>query len=320
MPAPDSASNQVASTPSLAQALDQCAKRWWSASLLAKVAGFLVGSSITVLPPEPVPFLIAGCTILAELCMFRSDAIKSTSQRFRRKLDIADGFGWQIPSNELSDVLVRCSWWVQKRARTHPVANAYFASTEPPGAIRALQNVSESAWWTKHNAERMGTICWAIVCIGVIISFVSLIVTLQGTGDHTAQVNAARIVTAFLMLFLSLGIVKLAIGYSSLSKNSASSEAAAERMLHAKDAINELDAFKVMYEYHLGRAVGPIIPTWLWKLRQEHLDRTWKELRGYRGRTPPATAATGDGHLRRRIRVNSPPCSETKGCKTSVAR
>ena len=268
---------------SLAEALDHCAKRWWGASLLAKVVGFVIGTCIDLLPPQPVPFLVAGCTVLAELCLYRSDAIKSTAQQFRRKLDLQDGLGWQIPNTDLSDLIVQCPSSVKKRARKHPM-EPYFASTDPLGPARALKNVSESAWWTKHLARLMATVCRNSVIVGVILSFISLIVTLQATGTHTAQVNVARIITAFLMLFLSLGLIKLAIGYSSLSKNSAGSETAAERALQTT-APEELAAFKVMYDYHLNRAAGPLIPTWIWRMRRDELNQTWKEHRNGPGAT-----------------------------------
>jgi hypothetical protein len=276
MAAADSATNHALSPFALAEALDHCAKRWWGASLLAKVGGFVLGACINLLPPEPVAFVVTGCMVVAELCLYRSDAVKSTAQQFRRKVDLQDGLGWHIPNTDLSDLLVECPSSVKKRARKRPT-EPYFASTNAPGPVRALKNVSESAWWTKHLAQRMATICRNTVIVGVILSFISLIVTLQATSTHTTQVSVARIVTAFLMLFLSMGLIKLVIGYSGLSKNSASSEAAAERALQATP--EELVAFKVMYDYHLNRAVGPVIPTWIWKMRRDELNQTWKEHR-----------------------------------------
>lgn len=269
--------NNPMSPYSLAKALDDCAKRWWGASLGTKGLGFLTGALISVLPPEPVPFIVAGFTLLAELCSYRSDAIKSTAQQFRRKLDLQDGFGWQIPAADRSDLQVRCSWWVKKRVRTHPVNEPYFVATDPPGPLRALKNVAESAWWTKHLAQRMATYCWTVMVVGIIGSFITLIVALQATSTHTLQVSVAKLVTAFLMLFLSLGLIKLALGYSSLSKNSDSSEKAADRA--QTGTADELGAFKVMYDYHLNRAAGPLLPTWLWKLRNDDLNQSWKEHR-----------------------------------------
>jgi hypothetical protein len=285
MPAAEPARNHVLSPFALAEALDRCAKRWWGASLAAKILGFVTGACINLLPAEPVPFLVAACTLIAELCLYRSDAIKSTGQQFRRKLDLQDGFGWQIPNTDLSDLLVRCPSSVKKPPRKHLVTEPYFASTEPSGPLRALKNVSESAWWTKHLAETMANVCRAIVTIGITGALIILIFALHTTSTHTAQVNVARIVTGVLMLLLSMGIIKLAIGYNSLSKNSTSSEAAAERALQATTPPEQLAAFKVMYEYHLSRAVGPIIPTWIWKIRKDELNQTWKE---HRNETPPA--------------------------------
>lgn len=277
MSAAPATSNPI-SPYSLAKALDDCAKRWWGASLGAKGLGFLTGALSTVLPPEPVPFVVAAFTLIAELCAYRSDAIKSDAQKFRRKLDLQDGFGWQIPSTDRSDLLVRCSSWVKNRARTHEVTEPYFAATDPPGPRRALKNLCESAWWTKHLAQRMATYCWTIMVIGVTGSFITLIIALQATSTHTVQVNVAKFVTAFLMFFLSLGVVKVALGYSSLSKNSESSERGADRALQSAIP-EELDAFKAVYDYHLNRAAGPLLPTWLWNLRKDELNQTWQEHR-----------------------------------------
>lgn len=270
--------NNPISPYALAKALDDCAKRWWGASLGAKSLGFMTGALISVMPSEPVPFIVTACTLIAELCAYRSDAIKGSAEQFRRKLDLQDGFGWQIPSADHSDLVVRCSSWVKTRARTYPVNEPYFAATDPPGPVRALKNVCESTWWTKHLAQRMATYCWTIMVVGLIGSFIALIVALQATNTHTVQVNVARLVTAFLMLFLSLGVIKLALGYSSLSKNSESSERAADRALQAATP-EELGAFKVIYDYHLNRAAGPLIPTWIWRMHRDELNQTWKDHR-----------------------------------------
>lgn len=259
----------------LAQALDRCAKCWWGASLVLKCLGFAAGACIALLPAEPVPFIVAACTILAELAMYRSDAVKATAQLLRRKLDLQDSFGWPIPNTELSDLVVRYPASVKARAKSHPVTEAYFASDEPPGPTRALQNVSESAWWTKHLSETMAGICLTVLIIGIVGALVVVIVALQTTSAHNAQVNVARIVTGFLMLLLSMGTIRLTLGYAGLAKKAANSEAAADRALQAQTT-EQLDAFRIMYDYHITRALGPIIPTWIWKLRQEELNQTWK--------------------------------------------
>jgi hypothetical protein len=124
----------------------------------------------------------------------------------------------------------------------------------------------------------MARFCGIVVTISVVAALVVLIGALQTTGEHSTQSNIARIVTAFLVLLLSLGAIKLLLSYNSLSKNSASSEAAAERALQGSN-VEQIEALRIMYDYHHSRALGPIIPTWIWKRRQASLNQTWQALR-----------------------------------------
>src|SRR5204862_4385329 len=104
----------------------------------------------------------------------------------------------------------------------------------PPSPARALQSVSESAWWTKHLSETMMNVCLTALIIGIVGALVVLIVALQTTSAHNTQVNVARIVTGFLMLLLSMGTIRLTLGYSRLAKKAANSEATADRALQAQ--------------------------------------------------------------------------------------
>jgi hypothetical protein len=38
-----------------------------------------------------------------------------------------------------------------------------------------------------------------------------------------------------------------------------------------------------MYDHHLNRAAGPLLPTWLWTLRKDGHNQPWKELRNGAG-------------------------------------
>lgn len=259
----------------LARSLDDCAKWWWGASLTLKALGFATG--ILILFPvaqEPLPFIVAALTVLAELAILRSDALKGMGQGIRRKLDLQDSFGWEIPNTDFSDLLVRCPQSVKARAQRDKSTEPYFASAEPVGPTRALHNISESAWWTKHLAETMANLCITALVLGVIGALVVLIIALQTLQAHSAQVNTARIVTGFLMLLLSTGLIKLILGYNSLAKKAGNSEAAACRLLKTQEP-KELDAFRTMYEYHVDRANGLIIPTWIWKHRKDELNQIW---------------------------------------------
>lgn len=259
----------------LARSLDDCAKWWWGASLILKALGFAAGILIFLpVPQELLPFLVAGFTILAEVTIVRSDTLKGMGQGVRRKLDLQDSFGWDILKTEFSDLLVECPRSVKVRALRHDTTEPYFASTAPAGPTRALHNVTESAWWTKHLAGTMARHCTVALVLGVIGALVVLIIALLTFREHTVQVSTARIVTGFLILLLSTGLIKFILGYNSLAKQASKSEATACRLLQAQRP-EQLDAFRVMCEYHISRATGPIIPTWIWRHRKNELNRIW---------------------------------------------
>lgn len=263
----------------LARALDWCAKWWWGASLIFKLLGFAAGLSIMLpLSAERIPFIVAALTLGSELSWYRSEAIKSRAQGLRRKLDLQDSLGWQMSGAEFSDLLMRCPRSVKARARGDRSTEPYFASKEPPGPRRAFQNVSESAWSSKHLSEQMGHICLTVVILGAVTAVIILVIALQTVGQPDTRASVARVVTALLMLLLSIGIIKLTLGYYGLEQNADRSEQAATRFVDSGHA-GLVDAIKVMNEYHVARAIGPIIPTWIWNLRRNELNATWARYR-----------------------------------------
>jgi hypothetical protein len=124
----------------------------------------------------------------------------------------------------------------------------------------------------------MTRVCGFILVVSVIAAFSVIIISVQSLPQHSAQVNVARVVTGFLMLLLSMGIIKLIVGYHGPSRKGATTEVAADRLLNAKST-DQMEAFRVYYDYHLARAVGPIIPTWVWRLRRRKLQEVWAHRR-----------------------------------------
>jgi hypothetical protein len=263
----------------VAHALDWCAKWWWGASLLFKLLGFLTGVSI-VLPfsAKPIPFIVAVFTLFAELSWYRSEAIKSRGQWLRRKLDLQDSLGWEMSGAEFSDLIIRCPASVKSRARSDGSNEPYFASKEQPGPARAIHNVMESAWWSKHLSERMSQICLGVLIVGAIGAIAMLIVAVQAVDDRDTRSSIARVVTALLMFLLSIGVIKLGLSYSGFAKTAGRIEEAANSLDQSGHA-DLTGAIKIMCEYHIARAVGPIIPTWIWRRRRDELNATWERYR-----------------------------------------
>jgi hypothetical protein len=264
----------------LCSTLERASKVWWGAAMLVRLAGLIVGvmGILGKVPAQPVVFVVAVLGIAAELATLRSDRIRRTGQGLRRQLEFADGLGWEIGAAEYSDLVLRCPSSVKKRARREGPAPQYFASALPAGPERAVENLSESAWWSKHLAESMRGICGLVVIATTLGSIVLLVVAIEGIQDRQALDAVARVVTSVLMLLFSLGLVRLVIAYHDFAVGAARAEEAALRSLTA-GVPDEVNAVKMLHAYQMARAAGPLLPDWVWKWRQQELNELWKSLR-----------------------------------------
>ena len=74
----------------------------------------------------------------------------------------------------------------------------------------------ESAWWSKHLSESMFWTCSTIIGIAIVGSLVALVVSILAITDHNTLSSVARIVTSVLLLGLSCGLLRLAVGSGGL--------------------------------------------------------------------------------------------------------
>jgi hypothetical protein len=185
-------------------------------------------------------------------------------------------------------------------AFSEPSAGNYFASTEPPGARRAVENLRESAWWSMHLSETM----WWIFITLIVLVFVGCIFLLnlsvqdvsqashhaittaqnqgpQPTATPAESVSPAvsasvvKVVTSAVLFIFSYGLFKFATGYFSFSAKSRQVADKAEVILN-NGAIDEVQAIKLWQDYHLARDAAPMLPNWVWKIREKKLNKLWK--------------------------------------------
>ncbi len=272
--------NQTTTDPwILCKCLDRSSKCWWRFSLIFKALPFFVGLAVFIpqISPEPIPFVVAVLTIISELAGYQMERVRGIAQGLRRKLEMLDSFGWEISDREMSDLRARCSGSVKRRVQREVTGEHYFASKEEPGPKRAAENVMESAWWSKHLSESMFRICSTVIGIAIIGSFVALVVSVLAITDHNTLSSVARIVTSVLLLGLSCGLVRLAVGYYSFGQKAGQIEIQAEGLLKKK--VIQVDAIKLLHEYQLARSSAPIIPEWIWKSRRDELNALWSSYR-----------------------------------------
>jgi hypothetical protein len=250
------------------------AKRWFAAAQVVRVVAVFSGllSLRSALAPF-VPFTVFVLTGVAEALLWRSDTIKALAERALRLLEMQNGVGSEPPASELADIAAEAPAHVREGAK-QASREPYYAASTAPGPIRLLQNVQESARWTKHLAGSMFTItlctmiALALLSLTFLITSVNLVVTAQDLRI------VARVVTAALMLVFSLGLFRITIGYNTLRDKARTAEsrgAAAEAA-----GADMVTAIRIVHDYQLARAAAPLIPDWIHRFRSTALN----EIRG----------------------------------------
>jgi hypothetical protein len=269
----------------LRSALFNRCKMLWGVGLSVRFLVFAAGAAIILYPANAklIGFATLVLSLLSEAILWQSDKWKGDAQSLHRKLDFEDGLGWPVTTSEIADLLARYPGNLDKI--TGSGKGSYFASTEPPGVKRALQNLCESSWWSMHLAESMSKILTGVIILVIVgcaillnISVESLPTTSSAsvtqTGQTTRDVVSAsvvKIVTALLLFIVSFGLIRLVVGYFSFSLKSKQINEKAESLLEAR-CDKEVSAIRLWQDYHLSRASAPLLPTWIWWLRQKKLS------------------------------------------------
>lgn len=255
------------------------AKFWFGASLVSKALLFILGA-VTIfgsIYPLFGTLIVFSMTILSEVSILRSDHLKKIANSILIELDLFDSLGWKIASTEISDILARTSGKIRKKAE-EDYGDNYFASREAQGVKRALENLQESAWWSKHLSFFMSYFCLAFIIILLILSIVALIISVHTALNVEIRSNIAKVITSTVMLIFTVGLFRLFIAYYNFGKAAEHCEKHVINCLRQNNC-SEIDTIKAFNEYHLARNASPLIPTWAWKLKQENLNNLWKEYR-----------------------------------------
>lgn len=257
------------------------AKRFWYLALACGVLGplFGLGSSFTSLPAMVAPITLVVFAVLAEVFQWRSDALKDVAESLLRKLDLLDSFGWPISSREMSDLEAQNEGLHGAFVSQAP-KEAYFGSQRTAGVDRALANLEEAAWWSKHLASQVGLVCALVVAALVVAAFLALVISVEAvqatTAAHAAETlhGVGNVVTASLTLVFSLGLTRIAVAYYTFSGKAGTIESQVDLVASRTDH-NETDAVKLWQDYHLARATAPFLPTWVWQMRRKSLNAIW---------------------------------------------
>ncbi len=270
----------------LSRGLYDRAKGLWGVAYALQLGVFGVGITLVFFAASHwVGILLAAAlclSVASEIVLLRFEAAKGIAEELLRKLDLRDSFGWGLDEAEMRDFLARSPSRLTEGLTTEDLGERYFASGQSIGPERALENVQESAWWSKHLASRMVLWCAGAALVLLIGPIAVLVASILATADPEKLSLITQVAVSVLMAGFTFGLLRLAFAYYSFSRESdravVRAESASRRLL-AEGSVSLERALRVVQEYHLARTVAPPIPSWLWRRNQDRLNRLWEQYR-----------------------------------------
>lgn len=263
--------------------LRDSARVWWNVTILCKSAIFLVGILGAFIPflSTASILVILVLSVAAELSGWKSNSVREMWDVVHRELDARDSFGWPISKSEISDIMVQLSKGLRQRVYTEEAASRYFTSVEPPAPTRAIENVQESAWWSKHLARITGYIFAGITIVIILLSIIAVLFIIETINNYNLASTIARSIVSVVMIVFSLDLIRLSKDFFNFSRKASDIERQAERLLESNKQ-DTVEAIKLMHEYQLARATSPMIPQTIFDVLSKDLHEMWRVHRGRR--------------------------------------
>lgn len=252
------------------------AKGYYNKSLGCKLAIYVTGvTSLFVHDQYSITPLIAlFFVIMSEVFLFLSDKYKGVAESLRRKLDFFHSFGWLVSPKEITDILLKLPWKLQQKISSLPGEN-YFMSGSEVGPVKALENLEESAWWSKHLSKIAFNYCLIIISIVVILSGAALYISVNCNLDQQYIPKISKIITSSIMVLFSIGFIKTSIGYFKFHTKSEQVDILLPEKIKSA-TVSVPECVKMWSEYQVARAAAPLIPTIIWEKNKERLNHLWE--------------------------------------------
>lgn len=253
------------------------AKRWLGAASLAQVLVVVLNVGAVFMPSLGGELAVTAAilAILHTAAQWRADRLKDLAESILRKLELFDGLGWPIARKEINDLLLTVPAAVRTRV-TAPAGQAknYFDSPQAPSRQRLLENLEQSAWYTKHQARRMSRIIWIASALAILLTLFTLITSLRSALDQSSADNIARVITSVIVFMFSRGAIRLGFDYDRLTQEAERAEGKARSLLD-KNSATDVEALKALHDYQISRTSSPLLPGWLWNIMEREMNVLW---------------------------------------------
>jgi hypothetical protein len=222
--------------------------------------------------------------LVAECIRWRSDYWKSEGERAKRKWEIADGLGTPLDSKDIADWLAAKPRHFLDDVADSEIQGSLFDSVLSAGPRRAVENVQESAWWSRHLSCKIVFYIGVFLGLIVIGAFFGLSIsigmlkatTVRQSGSFVQ--NIGGIICAALAFVFSINLVRLLADFLEFSTEATDTLRRCIELLKSAE-ITDRDALSVVHDYQTARNAAPLLPTFVWKRHGDHLREQWEEFR-----------------------------------------
>ena len=205
---------------------------WWGVSLTVQIlasAGAALSALFASLPPW-WPVILALASIGALLGRWRADHLRQLGEPLLRQVEFLEGFGWPLNPKLAADALARAIAVEKVAAARAKEQGNFYASNSVRGPLRALENLSESAWWTQQNAHWLAVRATWLVVVLCAAGIWSLVISASAMGTAT-PVTISKLLSAGVALVFAGNLVRLPFEYFRLSANGSEADQKASELI-----------------------------------------------------------------------------------------
>lgn len=260
------------------------AEFWWETAQISRAAVVLIGVYLIFSDSYARWFTLLGSvlSIAYASANWRSSRLKGVANGILSHFELSDGLDWNPSSAQISEWLANTPRPIRNKvfdANAFPgTVTGYFASPREPSIRRLLENLEESGWYTKHQANRMRNIISTAGTLAFLTAVIILGVLVESNLSRATLSDVARAVTAVLVFMFSGGYFLLALDYGHYGHRAEQIEERARALL-SSETVDRDEAIKTLHDYQISRATSPLLPTRVWKAMEEDLNRIWYRTR-----------------------------------------
>lgn len=241
-------------------------KLQWSLAVIAAIAVFL--------PGETWAMIMAGLSFMGALIVtglgLRQRKFRRYGERVRRATLLAKGLGHELSAHEYRCIETGFEGDAERVA--DKADSNYYASRLPPGEDRLIENLYESAFWSKdlyrHSSKR-AWIKFGAMMVAVIMIMIMTMPFLEGD----MEIVISRVVLVIMTLLVSREVLGDAMDYAAAQHEL---ELILERLETLKDKADKTaDLMLILGDYNASVQSAPMPQSGVYEARRASIAKAW---------------------------------------------